>query len=112
MLLLGVLRHVTWEVVDQQALVWNLCGAVVISVLLIQRWMDKRGVALGLVVLWFLYEEALVGICSAWRIADWWPVAIGEGQCNLKFGAKLSSISLVLIGLLIVRISLVRARKP
>jgi hypothetical protein len=105
LLLLGVTRHMLWEHVEAQALVWNLCGALVIGALLVRVWQQNRGVVIGLVVLWFLYEEALVAICSTWRIFDWWYVGQGEEQCSARLGFKLGAFSLVLIGALIAKVA-------
>ncbi|NBW08274.1 MAG: hypothetical protein EBR82_09625 [Caulobacteraceae bacterium] len=105
LLLLGVIRHVLWEHVEAQALVWNLCGALVIGALLVQVWRQNRSVVVGLVVLWFLYEEAMVAICSTWRILDWWYVGQGEEQCSARIGFKIGAFSLVLIGALISRVA-------
>lgn len=105
LLLLGVVRHVLWEHTEAQALVWNLCGALVIGALLFQVWRQNRGVLVGLVVLWFLYEEAMVAICSTWRIFDWWYVGQGEEQCSARIGFKVGALSLVLIGALIAKVA-------
>ncbi len=113
LLLLGVIRHVLWEHVEAQAPVWNLCGAIAMSVLLVPVWRSHRGVATGLVALWWLYEEALVAVCSTWRIFDWWYVGQGEEQCSARLGFKIGAFSLVLIGALIAKVvSRERAADP
>ena len=105
LLLLGVVRHTLWEHVEAQALVWNLCGALAMSALLVLVWRAHRGVVAGLVVMWWLYEEALVAVCSTWRIFDWWYVGQGEEQCSARLGFKIGAFSLVLIGALISRVA-------
>lgn len=108
LLLAGVVRHHAWELVGPAALVWNVCGAAVIALLillLLKREPKQLPLDLVAVAGWFLYEEMLVAACSAWRIFDWWPVAAGEEQCSARIGIKLGSLSLVLIGLLIVMVA-------
>lgn len=105
LLLLGVLRHFTWEHFEQAALVWNISGAAVICALLYLLWRQHRGLVVGLVACWFAYEEALVMVCSTWRIFDWWPVAKGEAQCSAGFDLNFQAISLVAIGALIAKVS-------
>lgn len=98
LLLLGVLRHQAWTHSSAPSLAWNLCGAVVVSALLLIALRGQRGVLLWLVASWWLYEEALVGICSAWRMWDWWPVAAGEEQCSARVGVHLGALSWVIVG--------------
>ncbi len=105
LLLLGVVRHVLWEHVQAQALVWNLCGALAMGVLLFLVWRQNQSIAVGLVVLWWQYEEALVALCSTWRIFDWWYVGHGEEQCSARLGFKVGAFSLVLIGALIAKVT-------
>ncbi len=105
LLLLGVIRHGLWEHVEAQALVWNACGALVISALLVLMWRKSRGIAVGVVIAWWLYEEALVVVCSTWRIFDWWYVGQGEEQCSARLGFKIGAFSLVLIGALIAKVA-------
>lgn len=49
---------------------------------------------------WWLYEEALVALCSLWRMFDWWQVLPGQEQCSARVGFKLGAISLVILGAL------------
>lgn len=107
LLLLGVIRHLGYGVLqpELQALAWNTSGSILIAALLVLVWWTYRGYLLGSVVLWMLYEEALVGLCSTWRMIDWWPVQPGEEQCTARLGPRLTSFSLVMIGALIARVS-------
>ena len=105
LLLLGVIRHEVWEMTEHGALVWNLCGAVVVSCLVIREWGRTSGKAMAAVCMWWLYEESLVGICSTWRIFDWWQVTAGEQQCTARFGFKFGALSLVLLGLIIYKVA-------
>lgn len=49
---------------------------------------------------WWLYEEALVALCSAWRMFDWWQVLPGQEQCSARVGFRLGALSLVILGAL------------
>ena len=99
-LLAGVVRHLLWEHTQQQALAWNLFGAVAVLSLLGIIWQQNRGAILGSVLAWFAYEESLVGICSAWRMVDWWPVLHGQEQCSARIEVNIGAASLVAIGAL------------
>lgn len=77
---------------------WNLCGslAIVCLLLVVARAHPSRSV--GLVVLWWLYEEALTSLCTAGRLIQWWYVGPGREQCSERIGMHLGAISLVAIG--------------
>lgn len=107
LLLVEACRHLGWPLFppELQALVWNLLGAISISVMLLVIWQQNRGRYIAGVVLWALYEEGLVATCSAWRMAEDWIIPIGEGQCTAKLGPKLVSVSLLALGVLIERLS-------
>lgn len=106
LLLLGVIRHLGYAVFapELQAVAWNALGSLLIGFLLALVWWAYRGYLLGSVVLWMLYEESLVALCSTWRILDWWPVQPGEEQCMARLGPRLTSVSLVMIGALLARV--------
>lgn len=72
------------------------------SALVVALLKGRRGVLLWIVASWWLYEEALVGICSAWRMWDWWPVAAGQEQCSARLGVHLGALSWVIVGWLAV----------
>lgn len=105
LLLAGVIRHLSWEYFNEPALIWNATGALVISLLLGLIWNQNKGKVIGLVILWFLYEEMLVAVCSTWRIFDWWSAMDSEEMCSSRIGFKLGSFSLVLLGALIVKVA-------
>lgn len=60
------------------------------------------GWATRAVASWWLYEEALVIGCSAWRMLWWWPVPAGAEQCSERLGVQLGALSLVVIAWLAV----------
>lgn len=111
LLLLGVLKHFGYELApadmsdERVGLVWNALGSLATTGLLAIVWARYRSPVVGLVVMWWLYEEALVCVCSAWRLVDWWPVAEGEQQCTAKLGPNLGAISLVIVGACIAKVS-------
>lgn len=89
-----------WNHFTQQALVWNLCGALAMAfllVLLLRAYWSPTVAAVGA---WWLYEEALTALCSAGRILYWWPVPTGREQCSALVGVQLGAGSLVVIGVL------------
>ena len=104
LLLLGVFRHEVWGLTSHGALFWNLCGSIVIAIFVLREWRRSPGLPVALVCIWWLYEETLVSVCSAYRIIDWWPVAPGEEQCSARFSFKFGALSLVLLGLLIYKV--------
>ncbi len=110
-LLIGAQRHMLYELTQQRALWWNLCGALAIISLLglvvfrERGWKSIEGAALALACCWFLYEEVLVSVCSAWRIFDWWPVGRFDNQCIKQFGAKATSLGILLVGAAIAAVT-------
>lgn len=112
LLLMCVLKHFGYKVADDdsQALLWNALGSLTTMSLLAIVWAKNKSPVVGLVVLWWLYEETLVVGCSLWRLVDWWPLAEGEDQCTARMGSKLASISLVIVGACIARVSSERRR--
>lgn len=107
LLILGVLKHFGYKVAldEDQSLLWNALGSLTTMGLLAIVWAKNRSPVVGLVMLWWLYEETLVCGCSLWRLVDWWPLAEGDDQCIAKFGPKLSAISLVIVGACIASVS-------
>ena len=111
LLLLGVLKHFGYELApadmapERVGLVWNALGSLTTMGLLAIVWTKYHGPVVGSVIAGWLYEEMLVGICSTWRLVDWWPVAEGEQQCTAKMGPSLGAISLVIVGACIAKVS-------
>lgn len=102
LLCLGVLRHVPYEHVPApiRGQVFHAMGAFVMACLLLLLWREHKSKAVTLVVLWWLYEETLVMMCSAWRIIQWWPIPLGQDQCTQKLGYNAMAASLLAIGYL------------
>ena len=100
LLLLGVLRHYSWELVrpDIQAQVWNACGSIVIVIFLLA--VVSRQTAL--VVIWWLAEEAQTILCSVGWILSPWEVKPGEAQCSALLGFDLSTLGLLVVAMILV----------
>jgi hypothetical protein len=100
LLLLGVLRHYSWELFDPeiQAQVWNAVGSMVIVTFLLAT--VSR--ATLLVVIWWIAEEAQTILCSIGWIFQPWQVKPGEAQCSALLGFDLSSAGLLAVSLILV----------
>lgn len=100
LLLLGVLRHYSWELAppEIQAQVWNAAGSIVITIFLLAT--VSRDTLL--VTIWWIAEEAQTGLCSvAWMIRPW-IVNKGEAQCSALLGFDLSTAGLLAVGMILV----------
>lgn len=99
--LLLMVRHYLWDKVpyELQGSVWKLCSAVCILGLLaylyVPRWWPVFGV--------FAFEESQVVICSAWYIADPWPVPDGMGVCSAKSGIDLGALGVTFVAFALLR---------
>jgi hypothetical protein len=102
LLLLGVLRHYGWELLEQETArhAWNISGAVVIVIFL---WaIVGRSKPMMAVAAWWTFEELQVIACSLGRILRPWPVNPGEAQCSALLGFDLSSLGLLLVAMILV----------
>ncbi len=99
-LLLGVLRHYSWELAppEIQAQVWNAAGSIVITIFLLAT--VSRDTLL--VVIWWIAEEAQTILCSVGWIIKPWEVKKGEAQCSALLGFDLSSAGLLAVSLILV----------
>jgi len=100
LLLLGVLRHYSWELAppEIQAQVWNAVGSMVIVIFLLA--VASRDSLL--VVIWWIAEEAQTILCSIGWILKPWTVKPGEAQCSALLGFDLSSAGLLAVSLILV----------
>ena len=97
LLLLGAIRHQAWDLFDAGALAWNICGSIVVCVLLVKAVWTERSRLSWLIVAWWLYEEFLIILCSAWRMVEWWQVLPGQEQCSARLGVHLGAVSMVIV---------------
>jgi hypothetical protein len=98
----GVGRHLGYYLVRDEwhAQVWNITAALIITAFLWSiAWRWKSTV---LVALWWTFEEIQVITCSALWMHRPWVVKKGEDQCSALIGFDLSSIGLLLIGLILL----------
>jgi hypothetical protein len=97
----GVGRHYGYYLAeaDNYAQVWNITGALLITASLWSiAWKWKSTV---LVAIWWTFEEIQVVTCSVLWMYKPWIVKKGEDQCSALIGFDLSSIGLLLIGLVL-----------
>jgi hypothetical protein len=100
LLLLGVLRHYSWELFEPeiQANIWNVCGSIVIVIFLLAV-ASRESL---LVVIWWIAEEAQTILCSIGWILSPWEVKKGEAQCSALLGFDLSSAGLLAVSMILV----------
>ena len=99
LLLLGVLRHYSWELspVEMQAQVWNAAGSIVIVIFLLAT----ASKATAAIVIWWIAEETQTILCSIGWIIKPWEVKPGEAQCSALLGFDLSSAGLLAVALIL-----------
>jgi hypothetical protein len=107
----GVGRHYGYYLAEpsNHAQVWNISGALIVTAFLWSiawRWKST-----ALVAIWWTFEEIQVATCSVLWIREPWIVRKGEDQCSALLGFDLSSVGLLLIGLLLVWFYVKKAKK-
>ncbi len=103
LLAVGASRHYGWALgPDAMAgLASKALGAAAILYLLAVVWEHTRAGAA--IFLWWAWEELQVLTCTAWFMADPWPVAQGQAICSAKAGFDLGAVGILIIALLAMR---------
>lgn len=99
LLLVGVMVFYGWSAFppEQQALAWNIGGAIGRLSLL---WYAVRG-SLGIIVAsWWTAEELLVIGCSGLYMVRPWEVKAGEAMCSSLLHYDLGTIGMLVIALI------------
>lgn len=78
---------------DAFAIAGSVC--IIAMVLLLKPWLPLAA--------WVIGEEALVAGCSAWWIADPWPMLGVNEQCSARMEFKFGAIGLAALALLTYR---------
>lgn len=108
LLILGLMRHEAWPLMPPhiQALVWNVCGALVLAAFLAwTAWRFRRSFPVLLVIGWWAWEELLVAGCSSWRILQFWEVLPGHGQCSARIGFPFGALSVCIVAAIAAALS-------
>ena len=79
-------------------------GAVAILVLLAVVWFKSdRSKALGLILLWWAWEETQVAMCSVAYMLSPWAVEPGQGICHALTGLDLGALGVLFVAVLAYR---------
>ena len=99
--LLLMVRHYVWDKfpAELQGEAWKLTSAVCILGLLAMVWQAKWWPVFAV----FAFEELQVAICSAWMMADPWPVPDGVATCSAKAGFDMGAIGVMFVAFVIWR---------
>ena len=103
LLAVGASRHYGWALGSDATagLASKALGAAAILYLLAVVWEQTRAGAA--ILLWWAWEELQVLTCTAWYMADPWPVAQGQAICSAKAGFDLGAVGILIIALLAMR---------
>ena len=93
--LLLMVRHYVWDKFpfDLQGEAWKLTSAVCILGLLALVWQARWWPVFAV----FAFEELQVALCSAWMMADPWPVPDGMTTCSAKAGFDLGALGVMFV---------------
>ena len=111
LLLIGAARHYLWPHFppELQGMASKGLGAVAILVLLAVVWFKSdRSKALGLILLWWAWEETQVAMCSVAYMFSPWSVEPGQGICHALTGLDLGALGVLFVAVLAYRSAPVR----
>ena len=111
LLLIGAARHYLWPHFppELQGMASKGLGAVAILVLLAVVWFKSdRSKAMGLILLWWAWEETQVAMCSVAYMFSPWAVEPGQGICHALTGLDLGAFGVLFVAVLAYRSAPVR----
>ena len=106
LLLIGAARHYLWPHFppELQGMASKGLGAVAILVLLAVVWFKSdRSKAMGLILLWWAWEETQVAMCSVAYMLSPWAVEPGQGICHALTGLDLGALGVLFVAVLAYR---------
>lgn len=100
--LLLMVRHYVWDKVppELQGETWKLTSALCVLGLLALAWQARWWPVFAA----FAFEELQVALCSAWMLADPWPVPDGMATCSAKAGFDLGALGVMFVAVVLWRL--------
>jgi hypothetical protein len=108
LLLVGACRHYLWQHFpdELQGMASKGLGAAAVLCLLAVVWRMAPSKPLGLVLMWWAWEECQVLLCSIAYMVEPWHVEVGEGICSARIGFDIGAAGILFVAYLAHRVNL------